>query len=412
MSAAPLDEHGGPVRALALSADGTRMASGGFDYSVIVWDAVTGTMADRHTAHEAPVSAIAQDSLGHVWSGDQAGDVVLWSTEGLLSAPPRADFSHRITQIVASGDRRLIAAASWDGRVMLWGADPLVRMADFQAPAPITSLNFTASETLIAADRDGQVFVLHQDDGGLAVAHRFETGGLGITAIAATADGAALLTAHVDGGLRLWSLPDGSALAERQVERTPLLAVEISDDGTQAITGGGEGYVQLWNLEPLEVVRSWKAHADLVFQARFNSEGHVYTAGGDGMIRHWDTDTGELFLGPPLASSTRENQAGPRDRGETVFAKCAACHSVQADDRARAGPHLEGLFGRKAGSVAGYPYSDALKASDIVWTEETVAELFARGPHLVTPGSKMPLQRMPDPDDRDALIAYLKKVTR
>jgi cytochrome c len=70
------------------------------------------------------------------------------------------------------------------------------------------------------------------------------------------------------------------------------------------------------------------------------------------------------------------------------------------------------LFGRRAGTVAGYPYSPALRNSAIVWTEQTVDRLFALGPHIVTPGSKMPLQRMADPSERAALIAYLRRQTK
>src|SRR3546814_14345620 len=56
-------------------------------------------------------------------------------------------------------------------------------------------------------------------------------------------------------------------------------------------------------------------------------------------------------------------------------------------------------------------YSEALRHSDLVWTEETIDRLFALGPDTYTPGSKMPLQRMPSAEDREDLIAYLKAIT-
>ena len=102
----------------------------------------------------------------------------------------------------------------------------------------------------------------------------------------------------------------------------------------------------------------------------------------------------------------------PADRGEVLFRKCSVCHAVTPDGERRAGPNLYGLFGRKVGTVPGYKYSEALRNSDFVWTAETVSRLFELGPDEATPGSKMPLQRMPNPDDRAALIAYLRRVTR
>ena len=77
----------------------------------------------------------------------------------------------------------------------------------------------------------------------------------------------------------------------------------------------------------------------------------------------------------------------------------------------RAGPTLHGLFGRVAGTHPDYPYSAALRESDLVWSAKTIDRLFDVGPEVLVPGSKMPLQRMPDPEDRARLIAYLKQVT-
>ena len=62
--------------------------------------------------------------------------------------------------------------------------------------------------------------------------------------------------------------------------------------------------------------------------------------------------------------------------------------------------------------MPGYPYSDALLASDIVWTETTVAQLFDEGPDVVLPGTKMPVQRLTSVTRRDDLIRFLKKATR
>ena len=98
-------------------------------------------------------------------------------------------------------------------------------------------------------------------------------------------------------------------------------------------------------------------------------------------------------------------------RGAELFRKCAACHTLTPEGDHRAGPTLYRLFGRTAGSRPDYPYSSALETSDLVWTEQTVARLFEVGPEVLVPGSKMPLQRMPDARDRADLIAYLKRVT-
>ena len=77
----------------------------------------------------------------------------------------------------------------------------------------------------------------------------------------------------------------------------------------------------------------------------------------------------------------------------------------------RAGPTLYKVFGREAGTLEGYKYSEALIKSDLIWNESTINQLFDEGPDKVTPGTKMPIQRMKKYEDRRDLIKYLKKVT-
>ena len=98
--------------------------------------------------------------------------------------------------------------------------------------------------------------------------------------------------------------------------------------------------------------------------------------------------------------------------GERQFArKCSICHSLTPDSQRRAGPTLYGIFGRKAGTLPGYSYSPALADADLVWSDETIDKLFSIGPDHYTPGSKMPMQQIADPADRNDLIAYLKDAT-
>jgi cytochrome c len=122
----------------------------------------------------------------------------------------------------------------------------------------------------------------------------------------------------------------------------------------------------------------------------------------------WAGAPGALVLA--LAAIAAEMPGDPA-RGEALFKKCVICHTVEPGGRNKVGPRLHGLFGRRAGAVADFKYSPALRDSPIVWSADTVADLFDRGPDVVTPGSKMPLQTMSNPQDRADLIAYLRKAT-
>jgi len=97
------------------------------------------------------------------------------------------------------------------------------------------------------------------------------------------------------------------------------------------------------------------------------------------------------------------------DQGEQAFATCRACHSLQAGAKSVMGPNLHGLFGRKAGSVAGFNYSPALKASNLVWDAKTLDQFLA-APSKKVPGTRMVIN-VTDPAKRAALIKYLKAET-
>ena len=102
--------------------------------------------------------------------------------------------------------------------------------------------------------------------------------------------------------------------------------------------------------------------------------------------------------------------AADPERGEQLWRKCASCHTLEPNGRNRAGPRLHGIFGRTAGGVADYPYSEALKKSGIVWTEETL-NAYIKDAEAFVPGTKMYGGLSQDADRAD-LLAFLKQATR
>ena len=97
--------------------------------------------------------------------------------------------------------------------------------------------------------------------------------------------------------------------------------------------------------------------------------------------------------------------AGNPQAGEEIYSRCLACHALEYH---RTGPKHCGLFGRRAGSAAGFEYSAAMKKSKIVWNEKSLARFLA-APTKVVPGTTMTYAGVPDAKERADLIAYLMR---
>lgn len=94
--------------------------------------------------------------------------------------------------------------------------------------------------------------------------------------------------------------------------------------------------------------------------------------------------------------------------GEKVFVQCKACHQIGPTAKNGVGPELNGLFGRKAGSVEGYSYSAANKNSGITWDEATFRE-YIKNPKAKIPGTKMAFPGLKNPKQIDDVVAFLKQ---
>ena len=107
-----------------------------------------------------------------------------------------------------------------------------------------------------------------------------------------------------------------------------------------------------------------------------------------------------LAAGAAVAAPRGDPQAG-----ETIYTRCLACHALAYN---RTGPKHCGLFGRRAGGVTGFQYSDAMRRSKIVWNERTL-DRFLADPLKTVPGTAMGYAGVKDLKERADLIAYLKQ---
>jgi cytochrome c len=113
------------------------------------------------------------------------------------------------------------------------------------------------------------------------------------------------------------------------------------------------------------------------------------------------------FRSSALSTIQIESEKGDSKRGQEVFEKrCAGCHSLDED---KEGPRLRGVYGKKAGLVSTFKYSDALKAANVTWDAPSLDQWMA-DPDKIVPNSDM-FFRVPKARERTDVIAYLQTLS-
>jgi cytochrome c len=101
-------------------------------------------------------------------------------------------------------------------------------------------------------------------------------------------------------------------------------------------------------------------------------------------------------------------RAADADHGKQVFRQCSVCHSDKPGEN-RVGPSLAGIYGTKAGDVAGFNFSNAMKNSGLVWDDQNLSK-YLESPQQVVKGTRMAFPGLKNEKDRDDIIAYIKSL--
>ncbi|MDN3720666.1 c-type cytochrome [Roseibium salinum] len=218
-----------------------------------------------------------------------------------------------------------------------------------------------------------------------------------------------------DGVTRIVDIGSGDRLHDFAFERRPILALAVSPDGSRLATGDGHGFITVVKTGSWEIETDFRAALKgPIWALAFSRDGTVLHAGGiENIVYSWPL--ADLADFEPMATETPQFLRKPEDmsNGERQFArKCSICHALSADGGRKAGPTLYNIFGRRAGTLPGYPYSETLTGSAIIWSEETIDQLFFWTDRITSSRArKMPMQRIVRDGDRADLIDYLKSAT-
>jgi cytochrome c len=399
-----LTGHGGPVRAVLPLPDGQHIVSASFDHAVILWDARAGQARAVARWHRGSVNALALLPDGRIASAGEGGRIALWAP-GLGAEPAQILEGHtgQVAALAARGEN--LASAAWDGSARLWNlADGSAKILEGHR-GNVNAVAFRADGTLVSAGFDGTIR-LWAADGSNQIIAEF---GLPLNALLALPDGG-LAAGGVDGMLRLIA-PNG-AMREVEAGARPVVALSLDASGARIAVASLGGDVTIWSLADARLLHRLEGPGLPVWSLAFGPDGRLlWTGGADRQVRRWNALRGRA-IGPIAAPAAENLPSGLDAHGAQVFRACGACHALTPDAGPMAGPHLHGIFGRRMGTLPGYAYSERLARGDIIWDAATIGDLFTRGPDVVTPGTKMPVQRVDNADDLAALLRFLEQATR
>jgi len=403
---AQLRGHGGPVRAVAISADGAAALSGSFDSSAIRWSLTRNAAEQVLRFHDDAVNAVALLRDGRAVTAGADGRIAIWS-EG-KTQPDRVLQGHTapIVALSVSPDGATLASAAWDQTVRLWplaGGETRVLEGHTQN---VNGVAFTPDgKSVVSAAYDLTLRIWPLDGAPATII----TLPAPLSAVAVAPDGE--IVAAAQSGAVYFLDAAGRELHTVQASPTPVIALAVSRDGALVAAAGIRGSVAVIERASRRLARTLVGPGLPVWSVAFLPDNRTLLTGGtDRLIRRWDALTGD-HIGAVAMGVEDVLAAYAGDPGAEIFRACVACHTLTPDEGNRAGPTLAGIFGRRIASLPGYNFSDALKQLDIVWTPETVAKLFELGPAAYTPGTKMPEQRIGAEADRKALVEFLAKAT-
>lgn len=401
--------HGGPVRALSISADGREALSGSFDSSAIIWSLEGGAARAVLRAHAGGVNAVLALPGGRFATGGEDGRLALWGDDD-FTRPKSFEAVHTapIAALAASPDGEWIASASWDSSVALTSlaGAPLRRFEGHQGN--VNGVGFSRDGRMVVSAGYDATLRLTPLDGSAPRVVKLPSA---LNALAVSPSGE-IATGAADGSVFLLT-PGGVLRLQIEAAEAPVIALAFSPDGMRLAAASPRGGVGLFDVASGKPVFTLNGPGLPVWSLGFTPDGRqILTGGSDRLVRRWDARSGD-HLGPAALERPADPFAGLEGgRGAEVFRACVACHTLGPNDGARAGPSLHGVIGRRIGGLPGYAYSPGFAGRDITWSKETIARLFELGPAAFTPGTKMPEQRVTSAEDRAALVDFIEAASR
>ena len=292
-------EHRNGINALALSEDGSTLASGG-DGTIQLWDTDTGRFLSLLRGHTSKVWQLSFSADGSVLASGSADNVIrLWDTNSghlLLSIP--TGYTGSGFALAFSADGAMLASGSPDGIIHLWNtSNGHLKSALIGHTDGITTLIFSSDGRTLASgglDNTIRLWNARTHRQVLTIAEHTDI----VHPLAFSPDGTILVSASRDKTLRFWDVPNGHQLASNHTGHWgPVTALSISPDGSTlaSVSGDWDEWVYLWDMNKGHHLATLAGHKSSGEVLVFSRDSKILACGyGDGTIRLWNVSDGRL----------------------------------------------------------------------------------------------------------------------